>query len=116
MRKSSKNQGYRWSGNPPGVHRMFSPAQACVRQERDSRHYDPSGTALPSIGRGRDATSCELLTISRGRHGSAILLTDQRDGSEKVCRLVLPMRPKGDPLNQGAVAAEARGATRGIVR
>jgi hypothetical protein len=38
-------------------------------------------------GRGGGATSRELLTIFQGCHGAAILLTDQRDGSEKIGRL-----------------------------
>src|SRR5262249_23188697 len=34
--------------------------------------------------RGRAATSREILTMSLGCHGAAILLTDQRDGSERI--------------------------------
>jgi hypothetical protein len=49
MGKSSKNQGYRWVGNPPGgVSYVFSAALR-IRQERDPAHYDPPATALPSV-------------------------------------------------------------------
>src|SRR5579863_2698863 len=72
MGKSSENQGCRWAGSRRAV--------AIVA----SGHYGPSAAVLPSVSRGRGATSPDLLTISQARHGPAILLTDQRDGSGRI--------------------------------
>jgi hypothetical protein len=83
MGKSSKNQGFRWVGNPPGGVSNVLFGRLRVRQELGPAHYDLSSTALPSIPWSQGHKP-ELLTISEERHGAAILLTDQRDGSEKV--------------------------------
>jgi hypothetical protein len=87
MGKSSRIQGYRWAGNPPrGVSKRSLRLQS-TSVKSWLAHYGLSAAALPSVGRGPKATSRELLTISQGCLGAAILLTDQRDGSEKVSRL-----------------------------
>jgi lipopolysaccharide export system permease protein len=64
-------------------------------------HYDLTTVALPSVDSDRDATLRELLTISLRRHGMAILLTDQTDGSERVSRLEIADATEGDPPKRG---------------
>ncbi len=86
-RQILQNRGCRWSGTRRAVLGMFSSDCDSQSSRACLGHYDLSAPALPSAGRGWEATSPELLTISRGCHGAAILLTDQRDGSEKVSRL-----------------------------
>src|ERR1700687_2740898 len=85
---------------------MFSSAAIYFRQEQGLGHYDLSAAALPSVGSGPKATSHELLTISQGCHGAAILLTDQRDGSERVPAGRMAARPKGI-LSSGLVASRS---------
>jgi hypothetical protein len=48
MDKSSKNQGFRWVGNPPGGVSNVLFGRFCVRQEFGSAHYDLSAAAMPS--------------------------------------------------------------------
>src|SRR6266481_5536640 len=79
--KSSKIKAVAGSGTRRAVSKCFLFGCAALRQEHGPGHYDLSAAALPSVGSGWAATSHELLTISRGCLGAAILLTDQRDGS-----------------------------------
>src|SRR3982075_1700644 len=81
--KSSTNRGCRWPGARRALLGMFSSAAIHFRQEHGPGHYDLSAAALPSVGSGWEATSRDLLTISRGCHGAALLLTGPRDGSER---------------------------------
>src|SRR5215471_5792115 len=67
-----------------------------VRQTHASALWPATrGTAKQ---RGRQATSSDLLTNGkRPRHSTAILLTDQRDGSESQSRLDETRRNHGEP-------------------
>jgi len=66
--------------------------------------------------RGRKATEDELLTISKGCHGPAILLTDQRDGSESVDGWTVCGATMGIPAHKGLVERRRLGAQSGNVR
>jgi hypothetical protein len=94
--KSSKS-GLSLVGNPPGALEMFSSTVIHSRQEHGPKHYGLSAAALPSAGSGPEATYPELLTLSARRHGAAILLTDQRDASERVGDWTNSGATKGDP-------------------
>ena len=87
-----------------------------IRREKGPGHYGLPSVALPSASRGWYATWGELLTISGGCHGAAILLADQRDGSEE-CEPAgaSAARPKGI-LISGSVAAAVPVRQVGIVR
>src|SRR5581483_11336478 len=79
-------------------------------------HYGLQAAPMPSISRGRPATRREKLTISSPRHGAAILLTDQRDGSEKIGRLDRCGATFGDPFSEGFGCGAVRPWQGGIVR
>src|SRR6185295_14831563 len=81
--KSSRISGHFAGPEPARIHGMFSSNRPKSLRACRFRHYGPQPPALPSARRDRTATWNELLTVSRGRHGPAILLTDQRDG--RVC-------------------------------
>ena len=66
--------------------------------------------------RGRKATDTELLTISEECHVPAILLTDQRDGSERVERLDNRGTTRGIPAWGFGRTPQVRFARVGIVR
>src|SRR5690242_15180457 len=59
--------------------------------------------------RGHAATIEEFLTLERPRHGSAILLTDQRDGSEIVAGGISCGRQWGFPFRRVVVACSRAG-------
>ena len=73
------------------------PAAIHVRQEHGPAHYDLSAPRCQAPAVAGGPHQHELLTISRGCHGTAILLTDQRDGSERMSWLDRAAARPGDP-------------------
>jgi hypothetical protein len=59
----------------------FSSVTAQIAQDLMFSALWPASQGTAKRRSGREATRSELLTISARRHGPAILLTDQRDGS-----------------------------------
>jgi hypothetical protein len=62
----------------------FSSATAQIAQDLMFSALWPASHATAKRRSGRKVTRSELLTMYGARHGPAILLTDQRDGSEIV--------------------------------
>src|SRR5215470_19324522 len=82
MGKSSKNQGCGRVTKPAGRGRNCCPwlRTKCVR--RMFRHYGLPPAALPSTTVAGKPRQVNYYAYIKGCHPSAILLTDQRDGSE----------------------------------
>src|SRR5712671_2192423 len=80
-------------------------ARASGAIESPSRPLWPASRGAAKHRRCRAATCNEILVIICSCHGSAILLTDQRDGSEKISRRGKWRRDQRGTPSQGLVVA-----------